>query len=307
MRKIFPVLCCLLAPFSPIAEQLPGSFGKLAPFERAVAVVKHFEGWHTEKHYPTVGFGHVVQPGERFVRAKLTPKRAEDLLRWDLRKSCAMFRGFGRDSILLGVLAYNVGPWRILGNGSFPESRLAAKLRRGDRDIVGDYLSFCHKDGKFMKGLLRRRVAELALLFDRDGPTPMSKPQAYVAEYAPLAVEMQSLYDVPASVTLAQAIIESSSGTSRAAREANNHFGVMGRKGCRRYGSVEDSYRHHAEMLAQGRPYKALRGLSVTDYKGWCRGLQKAGYAKSKDYARILIRAIERYGLHRFDLLHGET
>ena len=82
---------------------------RLPPFERAVRCTKYFEGWHSEKHHPYVGYGHKLLPGERFSARTMTKRDADALLRKDLRKFCAMFRQFGKDSLLLATLAYNVG------------------------------------------------------------------------------------------------------------------------------------------------------------------------------------------------------
>ena len=138
---------------------------KLPPFERAVLCVKYFEGWHGVRHHPYVGWGHKLLPGERYSARTMTRRQADALLRTDLRKFCAMFRKFGADSLWLGVLAYNVGPYRLLGSRSLPKSTLIRKLERGDRNIYQEYLSFCHYKGKKHAMLLKRRKAEFALLY----------------------------------------------------------------------------------------------------------------------------------------------
>ena len=74
-------------------------------------------------------------------------KRADALLRKDLRKFCAMFRQFGRDSVLLGTLAFNVGPAKLLENKRYPKSTLIKKLEAGDRNIYREYIAFCHYKG----------------------------------------------------------------------------------------------------------------------------------------------------------------
>ncbi len=122
---------------------------------------------------------------------------------------------------------------------------------------------------------------------------------------------------VPASITLAQGILESSSGNSRLAKYANNHFGIKCKGGwegdviyadddapdeCfRAYGSVLDSYRDHSEFLRTNWRYHPLFELHITDYKGWSRGLRKAGYATNPKYHTILINLIERYQLDQYD------
>ncbi len=124
-------------------------------------------------------------------------------------------------------------------------------------------------------------------------------------------------YRIPASITLAQALLESGAGQSDLALRSNNHFGIKcasGWKGrrvyaaddlpndCfRAYSKVKDSYEDHALFLAGRTRYRHLFSLSITDYKGWARGLQKSGYATSKAYANTLIKIIEDYELYRYD------
>ena len=83
---------------------------EVSPFEQAVEIIKKYEGLHSARHWPLVGYGHKVLPGEKFNRNRpLSEVEAEALLRKDLLKNCAVFREFGADSLLLGVLAYNIG------------------------------------------------------------------------------------------------------------------------------------------------------------------------------------------------------
>ena len=102
----------------------------LPPFERAVRCIKYYEGWHDiKRNYPYIGWGHRILPHEKF-RKNLTLQQADSLLRSDLRKLCTLFRKYGRDTLLLAVLAYNVGPYKILGNGKFPMSFLTSGTTR---------------------------------------------------------------------------------------------------------------------------------------------------------------------------------
>ena len=97
---------------------------ELPPFERAILCTKHYEGWHGEKrHLPYIGYGHKLLPGERLTH-KISRAQGDSLLRADMRKLCRMFRRFGQDSVLLACLAYQVGPYRLLGGGKHPKSRL---------------------------------------------------------------------------------------------------------------------------------------------------------------------------------------
>jgi LysM repeat protein len=139
----------------------------------------------------------------------------------------------------------------------------------------------------------------------------------YFEKFHDMAIWEMQRSGVPASITLAQGALESADGNSSLAREANNHFGIKchddwaGRKvyqdddsrdECfRKYASVEDSYRDHTDYLKAKSRYAFLFELKLTDYKGWARGLKKAGYATSPTYADRLIKIIEDYDLFRYD------
>ena len=135
-------------------------------FSLAVECVKRFEGWHGEKkHWPYIGWGHKVLPGEKFTNG-ITKAQGDSILREDLRKLCRMFSYLGRDSLLAAVLSYNVGPYRLKGYGKRPKSRLLKKLESGDRNIYKEYVSFrCYK-GKVVPSIERRRKVEFMLLFE---------------------------------------------------------------------------------------------------------------------------------------------
>ena len=122
------------------------SIMELPLFERAVLIIKHFETLHKPRHWPYVGYGHLVQPGEPYRRGvQLTEKQADALLRKDLRKFCA--------------LAYNCGP------GVVNKSSVLKKLKSGNRNIFKSYTSHCRYKGKFHRGLYTRRCMEIAALF----------------------------------------------------------------------------------------------------------------------------------------------
>tara|TARA_R110001632_G_scaffold18712_14_gene57677 strand:+ start:1119 stop:1952 length:834 start_codon:yes stop_codon:yes gene_type:complete len=139
----------------------------------------------------------------------------------------------------------------------------------------------------------------------------------YIRKYAPLAVLEMHKYDIPASITLAQGILESGNGRSQLASKSNNHFGIkchVGWKGqkvyhdddekgeCfRKYKFVETSYKDHSEFLSGRRRYEKLFKLRKSDYKGWAKGLKKAGYATDKKYPKKIIKIIETYNLYEFD------
>ncbi|WP_374166235.1 glucosaminidase domain-containing protein [Arcticibacter sp. MXS-1] len=142
----------------------------------------------------------------------------------------------------------------------------------------------------------------------------------YVERFKAIAVEEMNRSGIPASITLAQGMLESANGNSALAREANNHFGIKCHGGwmgktvamdddapgeCFRfYNSAEESYKDHTEFLKRQR-YAFLFELDRNDYKGWAYGLKKAGYATNPKYPELLIGLIERYGLDRYD--RGET
>ena len=134
-------------------------------FNLAVEIIKHFEGWHTVRNYPYVGWGHQLQPGERYSARTMTKAQGDRLLRHDLMKMYRLFEGYGKDQMLLAVLAYNVGPYAILGTSKRPRSALLRKLDAGNRNIFHDYMRFCRYKGRKVKSIERRRYVEFSLLF----------------------------------------------------------------------------------------------------------------------------------------------
>lgn len=139
----------------------------------------------------------------------------------------------------------------------------------------------------------------------------------YIEKYKYEAVEQMQRYRIPASITLAQGLLESGAGQSRLTRQSNNHFGIKcgstwrGKKTyhdddakgeCFRvYKSARESYEDHSRFLATQKRYASLFSLKITDYKGWANGLKKAGYATNPTYAGSLIKLIELYNLDHFD------
>ncbi len=134
----------------------------------------------------------------------------------------------------------------------------------------------------------------------------------YIARFRATAIEHQTTHGIPASITLAQGLLESAAGQSELARNANNHFGIKctsdwqgdtyrydddRRDECfRKYNHADSSYADHARFLMRPR-YKELFNLPVTDYKGWAYGLSQCGYATDPNYPEKLIKIIEDYGL----------
>ena len=151
-----------------------------------------------------------------------------------------------------------------------------------------------------------------------------SQRQRYIETYKEIAIREMKRYKIPASITLAQGILESGDGQSELATKANNHFGIKchndwngpkvyhddDRKDeCfRKYKRAEESFEDHSKFLAERSRYATLLLLDRTDYKKWAEGLQEAGYATSKSYAKTLIKIIEENQLNRYDIegLEGE-
>lgn len=153
-----------------------------------------------------------------------------------------------------------------------------------------------------------------------EAPRPISQSTAshdYITRFQAIAVSEMQAFGIPASITLAQGLLESGSGNSYLAVTGNNHFGIKctsdwqgpsvlydddNKNDCfRAYGNAEDSFRDHSQFLLRSR-YAALFELNKDDYVGWARGLKKAGYATNPQYADLLISLIERYGLQRYDI-----
>lgn len=129
-------------------------------FERAILIIKKFETPHQPKDWPYVGYGHRVLSGEPYRKGcQLTEAQADVLLRKDFRKFCGTYSQYGKDSVLLGALAYNCGP------GVVNKSDVLKLLKSGNRNIRAAYTSHCHYHGKFHKGLYQRRCTERLVSF----------------------------------------------------------------------------------------------------------------------------------------------
>ncbi len=145
--------------------EIRNSIFSLPPFERAVCCIKYYEGIHRKIDYPYVGYGHKLRPGETY-SSNMSLSEADLLLRKDLKEFCGMFRCYGKDSLLLAALAYNVGPYRVLGNKKkYPKSTLLKKIEAGIRDFKAEYVQFCRWKGKKIPTIERRRYAEWVLLY----------------------------------------------------------------------------------------------------------------------------------------------
>jgi len=144
-----------------------------------------------------------------------------------------------------------------------------------------------------------------------------TRMKVYVLQYAEMAQKEMKKYGIPASITLAQGLLESQAGMGQLAVKSNNHFGIKCHKGWRgatvlhdddakgecfrKYKKVEQSYRDHSEFLSKRTRYSDLFKMKKRDYVSWAHGLKKAGYATDPQYAYKLISLIERYELWQFD------
>ncbi len=173
-----------------------------------------------------------------------------------------------------------------------------------------------------MKKFLLFLMASLGLSYLVEAQNADPKEE-YIKKYAPVAVSEMKRTGVPASITLAQGLLESGAGKSRLATKANNHFGIKCHKNwtgktishdddakgeCfRAYDKAEESFKDHSDFLRYYDRYKFLFDYDPKDYKSWCYGLKKAGYATDPKYAIKLIGIVESYNLHRYDNVKVEV
>jgi flagellum-specific peptidoglycan hydrolase FlgJ len=161
-------------------------------------------------------------------------------------------------------------------------------------------------------------VIEEKVVIEEDKKTPIiNSTEDYILVYKDIAMEEMRVYKIPASITLAQGILESSSGKSELTLRSNNHFGIKCHKGwegdstthdddekgeCFRvYKDPRNSYKDHSEFLTSRSRYASLFDLNEGDYVGWAIGLSEAGYATDRRYPAKLIALIEKYNLHQYD------
>ncbi len=162
MKKLPPLFLLLISGICTwiAVAQTDASQQKSPTFDDAIEIIKKYEGLSGASHWPFVGYGHKVMPGEKFTRGKaLSAAEAEALARKDYAKLCALYRSYGADSLLLAALAYNCGP------GVVAKSSVLSKLKAGDRDIEAAYIAHSKYRGKTLSQLKRRRQEELATLF----------------------------------------------------------------------------------------------------------------------------------------------
>ena len=140
--------------------------------------------------------------------------------------------------------------------------------------------------------------------------------QTYIDQYRDMAIEQMLRNKIPASITLAQGILESGAGNSELVKKGNNHFGIKchgwtgrtvhkdddAKQECfRAYNNAQESYEDHSKFLTKNKRYSQLFSLPITDYKGWAHGLKACGYATNPNYAPMLINLIELYKLYEYD------
>lgn len=170
---------------------------------------------------------------------------------------------------------------------------------------------------KHFNRILNLLVIVVAALLASHVSAAQDRTRDYVEQVKDVAMRQAAAHGIPVSIILAQAILESGSGTSYLARVANNHFGIKcGRSWASRtvlknddrpaecfraYDTFEQSFEDHSMVLVNGRRYGFLFSYPMADYKSWARGLQRAGYATSRTYARDLIACIERYRLNSYE------
>ena len=164
---------------------------------------------------------------------------------------------------------------------------------------------------------MKKLALLLTLLFPLSLLAQRITPEEYIQTYKDIAIREMHDHKIPASITLAQGLLESGAGNSALAREAKNHFGIKCHKGwegdtyimdddakdeCfRKYRNAEESFKDHSEFLCGRSRYAALFELEITDYRGWAKGLKAAGYATNPKYAQLLIDRIELYDLTKYD------
>jgi flagellum-specific peptidoglycan hydrolase FlgJ len=197
-----------------------------------------------------------------------------------------------------------------------PEKVVVKPIKEESKTIVRTplYIDINENKTVFDKGLLDAIYG--------DKPNLSVKKINYIKKYSELAIHEMEVYKIPASITLAQGLLESRYGQSALTKKAKNHFGIKchkwqgervyhddDKKGeCfRKYQLDESSYRDHSLFLSQKKRYATLFTFAQNDYKSWAKGLRKAGYATDKKYPQKLITLIEQYKLYYFDnLVLGE-
>ena len=162
MRKVFVIFIAAISILCmPELSAQKRDIRSLPPYEIAILFIKKYETLHKVRHYPTIGYGHVVQKGEPYRKGiQLNERQTDALLRKDLNKFIVLYDHLPKYKYLLGVLAYNIGP------GAVSKSTVYKKLMRGDTNIYKEYTSYCHYKGRWHRQLNERRRMEYRLLFN---------------------------------------------------------------------------------------------------------------------------------------------
>ena len=166
--------------------------------------------------------------------------------------------------------------------------------------------------------MMKKLLTVVSVFFINNAIAQTISPSDYIAQYKDLAIREMKRMGIPASITLAQGILETESGNSVLVKKSNNHFGIKCKSSwtasgvthdddaigeCfRQYKSAEDSYRDHSNFLRGSQRYAFLFKLAADDYRGWAYGLKKAGYATNPRYPEILIKNIEQFNLNQYTL-----
>lgn len=160
-KLLFSLVLAIMSFFGSFSTSIhAGTPYSEQDFEKAVQMIKKYETLHSARHWPLVGYGHKVQPGENFKKGvALTEAQADKLLRKDLKKMIDCFKEYGKDSLLLGLLAYNVDPGRV------NKSEIVRMLKNGNRNIKNAFLGMCRYKGREHKQIKSRRIEEYSNFF----------------------------------------------------------------------------------------------------------------------------------------------
>jgi flagellum-specific peptidoglycan hydrolase FlgJ len=220
-------------------------------------------------------------------------------------------------SVIMEPLAVQTSMKTEKLNASFPEEPAFPSIFNEDRPSKATVKSWKSSDFKnlsfvFDPEMANRKGVDVAIVKEKN-----TACRKYVERFAATAMAEMKQFGIPASITLAQGLLETDAGGSKLATDSNNHFGIKCRSKCRHctcrnysdddvydmfrvFDSAWESFREHSKLLQIDR-YKHLKKLGTTDYEGWAKGLKKAGYATDKNYDKKLVQIIEELDLHQFD------
>jgi flagellum-specific peptidoglycan hydrolase FlgJ len=202
-------------------------------------------------------------------------------------------------------------------NAAFVEELAMPAVLKEERPAKAPAKRWKSADFKNLSFVLSPDMAESKGVNETIVKEKMQNCRKYVERFAATAMAEMKQFGIPASITLAQGLIETDAGDSRLATESNNHFGIKCRSKCRHctcrnysdddvydmfrvFGTSWESFREHSKLLQIDR-YQHLKKLGTTNYEGWAKGLKKAGYATDKNYDKKLVQLIEELDLQQFD------